>query len=62
MRVLAKEGRHSSLFESYNEIINQPTATVETCEIRATFQTNNSQCHNSFLSQIIRDLKDQSEQ
>ena len=66
MRILAKEEHHSSLSESYNEIMNQPATTMtmrsQTRGIPATFRTNNTQYHNSFLPRTIRDLKDQSEQ
>ena len=66
MRILAKEEHHSSLSESYNEIMNQPATTMttrsQTRGIPAIFQTNSAQYHNSFLTQTIRDLKGQSEQ
>ena len=68
MRILLakEEEHHSSLSESYNEIMEQPATTMttrsQTRGIPATFQTNNTQYHNSFLSRTIRDLKDQSEQ
>ena len=55
MRILfAKEEHHSSLSESYDEIMNQPattmTTTSQTRGIPATFRTNSTQYHNSFLS------------
>ena len=54
MRIFAKEEHHFSLSESYNEIMKQPVATMttrsQTRGITATFRTNNSQYHNSFLS------------
>ena len=68
MQILAKEEHHSSLSESYNhnEIMKQPATTMttrsQTRGIPATFQTNNTQYHNSFLPRTIRDLKSQSEQ
>ena len=66
MRILAKEKHHSSLSESYNEIMKQPVTTMttrsQTRGIPATFRTNNTQYHNSFLPWTIRDLKSQSEQ
>ena len=66
MRFLAKEEHHSSLSESYNEIMKQPATTIitrsQTRGIPATFRTNNTQYHNSFLPRTIRNLKGQSEQ
>ena len=66
MRIFAKEEHHSSLFESYNEIMYQPatvmTARSQTREIPAAFQANSTVYHNSFLPPAIRDLKGQSEQ
>ena len=66
MRILAKEEHHSSLSESYNEIMKQPVKTMttrsQTSEIPATFRTNNTQYHNSFLPRTIHDLKGQSGQ
>ena len=62
MRILAKE-HHSSLSESYNEIMKQPATTMttrsQTREILATFRTNNTQYHNTVLPRTIRDLKGQ---
>ena len=53
MRILAKEKHHPSLSESYNEIMKQPATTMttrsQTRRIPATFRTNNTQYHNSFL-------------
>ena len=64
--ILAKEEHHPSLFELYNAIMKQPATTrttrSQTRGIPATFQTNNTQYHNSFLPRTIRDLKGQSEQ
>ena len=66
MRIIAKEEHHSSLSESYNEIMKQPATTIttrsQTRGILATFRTNNTQYHNSFRPRTIRDLKGQSEQ
>ena len=65
MRILAKEEHHSSLFELYNEIINQPAMTMTRSQTRgmpASFRTNNTQFHNSLVPQTIRDLNGQSEQ
>ena len=68
MRIFVKEEHHSSLFESYNEMMKQPATTTmttrsQTRAIPATFRTNNTQHHNSFLPKTIRDLiKGQSEQ
>ena len=65
IRILAKEEHHSSLSESYNEIMNQPTTTMtmksQTCGIPATFRTSRTQYYNSLLPRTIRDLKGQSE-
>ena len=53
MRILAKEEHHSSLSESYNEIMKQPATTMttrsQTRGIPATFRTNSTQYHNSFF-------------
>ena len=68
MRILevAKEEHHSTLSESYNEIMKQPATTMttrsQTRGIPATFRTKNTQYHNSFFPWTIRDLKGQSEQ
>ena len=66
MSILAKEEHHSSLSESYNEIMNQPTTTMttrsQTRGIPATFRTSNTQFNNSFLPRTICDLNAQSEQ
>ena len=66
MRILAKAEHHSSLSESYNEIMNQPATTMttrsQTRGIPAIFRTNSAQYHNSFLPRTIRVLKGQSEQ
>ena len=60
MRILAKEKHHPSLFESYNEIMNQHTMTMTTKSqasgIPASFRTNNTQYHNNFLPQTIHAL------
>ena len=65
MHILAKEQHHSSLSELYNVMMNQPTMSMttrlQTHGIPATFRTNNTQYHNSFLPQTIRDLKGQGE-
>ena len=64
MCIFAKEEHHSSLSESYNEIMKQPATTMttrsQTRGIPATFRTNNTQYRNSFLPRTIRDLKGQS--
>ena len=56
MHILAREEHHSSLFESYNEIMNQPatamTTRSKTRGIPATIRTNSTQYHNSFLPRI----------
>ena len=64
MRILAKENQHSNLSKSYNEIMNQPTTTMtmrsQTRGVSsAILRTNNTQFHNSFLPQTIRDIEGQ---
>ena len=61
MQILAKEEHHSSLAKSYEHLMEQPTTSVTTRSqshgMPATFRTNTSLFHDSFLPRTICDMK-----
>ena len=63
MRILSREDHHPALVQSYDEIIERPTNSIQTraqTKGRPTsLQANNNLFHNSFLPKTIRELNEQ---